>query len=625
MSEAVDSGANRSAVAPTQAGQRPRRADRTGHAGEAAAPPAVAFVQSALRDLRDSMVRLRPGLCDRWFATAFNDWYCPAVRRGFVGGMAPVFDIGVTLVEPAIDIRAQDGHGKLLQWMKDRPLIRELAARAVAGRAVVSSDDAVSVITWTMVEPLLRCLSGVWDSAVVTAAAGELPSVEFRRNQLLIYTSAYGKMPAHKLDMASIDPATAGAPEHDAAPAARPGIGAARRVTGCALPTVHAIGARLFAARISGLLPQLAHKLDHELAEACLFGPVLGERDHEPPRRLPADVATTQQSQQPGAIAGVTRVETKRPGDPLVDILPSELMVLRRSRPMGFANLLYGKPLVFVHERERDVVPKHRALVCCIVDAHQSVLSNHRAFFEERPSGCPYRDGYVYAKRQVCDMLHDLADAQSLARRTMDLEIEASVFAVPPGGDQAVVHQRIPLDGLKRVSTGDGKIDRLNEMMAMAELVPGYFIRYVSEWDRSLGPAAGRAADVLPTDVVHYLRKASRQGRYRMMHLVIVCVDKASRMLERLYRYLHYQSATPMRITLIGLDLDRLDSDVRLVSLREPAWTYVEVASLREAIALSAETREPTPLSELRARFIESVLGKEIEPTEAQLGRIQSN
>jgi hypothetical protein len=46
---------------------------------------------------------------------------------------------------------------------------------------------------------------------------------------------------------------------------------------------------------------------------------------------------------------------------------------------------------------------------------------------------------------------------------------------------------------------------------------------------------------------------------------------------------------------------------------------------LREAIALSEEPLEPTPLSELRARFVESVFGQEIKPTAAQLGRIQSS
>src|SRR5262249_47381249 len=159
------------------------------------------------------------------------------------------------------------------------------------------------------------------------------------------------------------------------------------------------------------------------------LGPLLEAREHEPPRRLPTEVATTRQSQQPGAIAGVTRVETKRPGDPLTDILPSELMILRVSRPAGFANILYGRPLVVVHERERDVVPRHRALVCYIVDAHQSMSNTYRAMFAARGSGCAYRDGYVYAKRQVFDMLHDLADAQALARRTAQVEIEAAVFA----------------------------------------------------------------------------------------------------------------------------------------------------------------------------------------------------
>jgi hypothetical protein len=594
-------------------------------ANRAATPRTVALVRWALHDLRHSLVRLPAGSCDRWFPIAFNDWYCPAVRRGFVGGMAPVFDIGVTLLEPAAEIRGEEGYGKLLRWIKERPLLCEFARRTLLRRGSAPAGEAVDVITWTLVEPLLRCLVGVWDGAAVRVRAGrELPTVEFRRNQLLIHTSGYEMAPTYAFDAGSLDPTAADASDDDARSSAQ----AAAKATApadCALPTLGALGVRLFAAHVAALLPDLVHKLDHELAEACLFGPPLAVRDHEPPRRLPADVATTRQSQQPGTIAGVTRVETRRPGDPLTDILSSELMLVQRSRRAGLANLLYGRPLVLVHERERDVVPKHRALVCYIVDAHQSMLNNHRALFEERAGGCPYRDGYVYAKRQVCDMLHDLADAQAAARLMTNVEIEAAVFALPPGGEQAVVHQRVSLDNLKRAATGDGVTDRLAEMTALAELIPGYFIRYAGEFDRARALAVGHAVDVLPTDIVHYLRKASLQGRYRVIHLVTVALDNASRLLERLYRYLHYRSATPIRITLIGLNLEQLDSDVRLVALREPAWTYVEAASLRDAIALSAERREATPLSELRARFIETVLGKEIEQTEAQLERIQSS
>jgi hypothetical protein len=591
-----------------------------------AKPPELAFVESALHDLQRSQVSLSPGLCDRWVPTAFNDWYCPVVRRGYVGGFAPVFDIGVALMEPAARIRADDGHGKLLQWLLENPVMRDFAARASGRFPVPTPNEAFSVVTWTMVEPLLRCLLGVWDSAAVAAVAGrELPRIEYRRNLLLIYDTGYGNPPVHELAIGSIE---LGEPPQPSVRGAAPAASAdenVRRVTGCVLPGVQTFGVRLFAAQVARLLPEFVHKLDHELAEACLLGPVLGERDQEPPPRSPIDVSTTQQSQQPGGIAGVTRVETRRPNDPLVDILPSELMLLRRSRMAGFAHVLYGKPLVVVHERERDIVPKHRALVCYIVDAHQNMMSNHRDLFAERAGDCRYRDVYVYAKRQVFDMLHDLADAQALARRTTDVEVEAAVFAIAPGSDHAVVHQRISLENLKRAATGDGKIDRLTELVRMADLVPGYFIRYAAEPDRSRPLATGRAVDVLPSDAAQYLRKASRLGRFRVIHLVVVGVDKASHLLERLYRYLHHQTSTPMRISLIGVSLDALDSDVRLVSLREPAWTYLEVASLREAIALSEEPLEPTALSELRARFVESVFGQEIKPTAAQLGRIQSS
>jgi hypothetical protein len=597
---------------------------------QAEAPPQIAFVQSALNDLHRSLVHLPPGACERWFPTAFNDWYCPAVRRGYCGGMAPVFDIGVVLMEPGAEIRADGGHAPLLHWMQENPFVGELAARATSGRGSAPlTADLVGLITWIMVEPLLRCLSGVWDLAATAARPRELPIVERRRDGLWIYANAYATKHFHELRVRSIDPARAGPSDNPNAPAPPASTRQYRPVTGCAIPTGHALGVRLFAAQIAKLLPELAHKLDHELVEACLLAPLLRPCEHEPPRRLPSDVATTRQSKQPGTIAGVTRAETRRPGDPLIDILPSELMILRydaedRSRRAGFGKILYGRPLVLVHEREWDIIPKHRALVCFMADAHQSSASNWRILSGHYASGCPYRDGYVYSKRQVLDMLHDLADAQALAQRTAEVRIEAAVFAIPPGRENAVVHQRIALDALKRATTGDSRRNRLNEMVDMAERMPAYFIRYMDDRDRSVNRTIGRPGDVLPSDVAAFLRKAAQQGRYRVIHLVMVGLEKASKPLERLHRSLHYQSATPVRIALIGVNLNALDSDARLMSLREPAWTYVEASSIREAIELNAVAREPMPLSTLRARLVESIFGKEIEPSEAQLSRIRS-
>jgi hypothetical protein len=587
-------------------------------------PPEVAFVRTAMRDLRRSLVRLPPGLSDRWFPTAFNDWYCPAVRRGYIGGMGPVFDVGVMLMEPTAELVQEDGHGTLLRWIKEREFLGELARRAVSGRVSASGSGEVrSLVTWTMIEPLLRCLLGVWNSAAIAAGSGrELPSIERRLNEIHIHAGAYEATPVYKLDIGSIDrPDTSGG--DNASELAGVIEDATRRVTGCVLPTVEALGVRLFAARIAGLLPELVHKLDHELVEACLLGPLLKARDHEPPRRSPTDVSNSRQSKQPGAIAGVTRVETKRPNDPVTDVLPSELMILRRSRKAGLANILYGRPLVLVHERELDVAPKHRALVCYIVDAHQNVLSSRRAMSTEHAGGCAYRDGYVYAKRQLFDTLHDLADAQALALLTADVQIEAAVFAIPPGRENAVVHRRIPLDGLKRGGTGDRRIDRLIEMVTIAELIPRFFIRYVDERDRSSALGAGTAVDVLPSDVAGYLRHTAQRGRFRIIHLVLVALDNASRLMERLHRYLQYQSFTPIQVTIMGVDLDANDSDARLVGLHEPAWTFAETGSLRDAIALDAGRLETMPLAELRARFVESIFGKEVEPTAAQLSRIR--
>ena len=566
---------------------------------QSARQPEVEFVFSAVRDLRRSLVHLPPGLRDRWFQTAFNDWYCPAVRRGYRGGMAPVFDIGVVLLEPTAEVRTGDGYGELLRWIKGRPLVGELARRVLIGRVLTpNSSEVRGLVTWTLIEPLLRCLSGVWaDDKDVRTKSSELPFVETRLNQIYVHASAYGTGVGTKLDVGAVDSSAGDA------------IGGGD--VGCGLPSVRALAVRVITAQVARLLPELAHKLDFELVDACLLGPLLGTRDHEPPRRSPSDTAITRQSTQPGTIAGVTRVETKRPSDPITDILPSELMILRRARDKGLANILHGRPLIVVHEREWDVVPKHRALVCYIVDAHADTSSHKRAALAERAIGRGYRDAYVYAKRQVFDTLHDLADAQALARRSADIQIEVAVFAVPPGREHAVVHQRILLDELKRGMTGDAGIDRLTEIAALAERIPGFFIRFVSsEPQRSRSLATRHDGDVLPADVARYVRNVAHHGRYRMIHLVLIGTHDRARLLERLHRYVQYQSSTPVKISMIGVDINERDADARLIGLREPAWTYVEAGSLHDAIGIDLGRQEAVSLAQVRARLVNRILAK---------------
>ena len=97
---------------------------------------------------------------------------------------------------------------------------------------------------------------------------------------------------------------------------------------------------------------------------------------------------------------------------PFYNVLPSEMALLRKHPQAGLANLLFGKPLVVEHEIEKDRIPKHRVLVCFIVDAY--VLGSKQVRSSSVLHG--YRHDYVYAKRQVFDLLRDLREAEELIR-----------------------------------------------------------------------------------------------------------------------------------------------------------------------------------------------------------------
>jgi hypothetical protein len=582
------------------------------------ASPEVQKAASALLDVRQrSLMRALAGQQEKWFPIAFNDWYCPALRRGYVGGMAPVFDIGLALMEPTAEFLDGGGHGGLLAWIRERPFIGELARRADNSIARgTQSREVRGLVTWTIVEPLLRSLSGVWDNSdAARRSSRELPMIERGPNNYRIYASPYVKRLIGTIDLhpSKASPTT----PRDAAHL--------KRATGFAAPPFQALAMRLFSARIASALPQMAHKLDYELVDACLVGPVLASHEHEPPKRSPSDVATTQQTTKPGAIAGVTRIETRRPDDPLTDILPSELMVLHQSRKKGLAGVIYGRPLVVVHEREWDVIPKHRALVCYVVGANQDP-SHGNALHRARELGWrQYRDTYIYAKRHVFDTLYDLADAQTLARQTSEVRVDAAVFAVPPLGEYAVVHQSALLEDLRRGATGDRGIDRLLELAAFAELAPNYFIRYASERDPRPVAATDRIANSLPTDIVQYLRKTLQQSRYRVIHLVLVGVTGSTRLLERLHRLLNYQTITQVRIHMIDVDVTRQDPDARLSTTFEPEWLYKEAGSLREALEIESEPGEAIPLATLRAQFVDAVFGKELKDGATQILRMRES
>ncbi len=161
---------------------------------------------------------------------------------------------------------------------------------------------------------------------------------------------------------------------------------------------------------------------------------------------------------------------------------------------------------------------------------------------------------------------------------------------------------------------------RLIEMADLAARMPLYFIRNAGEQRAS--QAAARGSEPVPSDVALFLQRAMQQGKYHAVHIVLVDFEERARAMERLNRYLHGHSAVRTRIALIGSDFAMMDTDSRLLALGEPAWTYHEARSLREAMAGDLSSHV-VPLAQLRARFVASVLGKEAEPTPTQLGRIR--
>ena len=244
---------------------------------------------------------------------------------------------------------------------------------------------------------------------------------------------------------------------------------------------------RIFLAYAAGRIPDAVSRLDYEVVEACLHGPNLKPQEHEPPLLRRTHVSTNTRSILPGPIAGVTRIATKKPEDPLSDVLPSELALLRMNPEAGLANILYGKPLIVEHETEKDKVPKHRTLVCFVADAGPDE-SVHVDYPGEAGRLHMYRNDYVYAKRQLFDLLRDLREGLELARRRSELEIDVAVFAVHPYRDEAAAFGKFPLDRISLPREGREERNRLVQLMDFAGIVPEFFekashtIRLKKQW-----------------------------------------------------------------------------------------------------------------------------------------------
>ena len=565
--------------------------------GLEAASPEV-FIQNAATAMTRSKVRLGVNKQRQWFATLLNSCYAPVVRRGFSAGMAPVFDIGVVLFEPQAEVLdSANGHGELLGWLRSNPALCS-AARQVLAAAERSGRDNRDQVVWTIMEPLLRCLQGAWAPPEANRRT-ELPHVEFDLAGFN-YRVAESEPRPITLDW----------------PHAKPD---AEGTLKAVLPPVSAVSIRIFAALIARLLPNWSHRLDHEVVEACLLGPGLAQREREPPPRVPIETATQHTSKKPGDVGGVTRVQIRLPTDPIVRILPSEWMLMLKDRQMGMARLIRGGQQVIKLELEKDEIPRHRGLVCLVVDADQPMAGIGARPAGPQGGGRVYRSAYVYAKRQVFDVLRDLRSALEAERLGADIEIDVAIHVVRAGHDIAVAHAAFPLHDMPLTRTGHPGIDRLTAMMDLANRLPAFFIR---DFNPGLSAtrirAASRAAD---PDLSHLLRQAVTANRYHMIHIIPIACQERSDILKRLHRMIHSHASAHIRIHQIQVHTDRLDPDIRLSA--EPAWSYAASASTREALAIDPAIVPDMPLATLRNRLTSAVFGNETEPSGTALARVQ--
>ena len=355
---------------------------------------------------------------------------------------------------------------------------------------------------------------------------------------------------------------------------------------------------RVFMAHMAGYWEDVDSILDFEVVEACLRGPNLRTEEHEPPPIQRSEISTRSKSILPGPIAGVTRISVKKPDDPIYNVLPSEMALLRKHPQAGLANLLFGKPLVVEHEIEKDRIPKHRVLVCFIVDAY--VLGSKQVRSSSVLHG--YRHDYVYAKRQVFDLLRDLREAEELIRLRTRVEIDVALFAMSPDREEAAACYKFSLNRIQDRSGRNALVDRLVQLISLANVAPEFFNRAASHslQRKGDGDPASRLVD---PHVGRYLRREARNGAYRTINIVPIGLENLSGFIAAANRYFSFESAARHQILIITPDTRLADSDPRLQGLDEPQWKIGKAQTLNQTLRLMAGESKIMELGALRRHF----------------------
>lgn len=552
----------------------------------------------------------------QWFIHAFNHWYCPLVLGGYQGHMTAVFDLGLVLVDAGAAYRCR---AVTPETSKEEKAYIEFISQVGQSPMMVharnvhegTSSARRAQVERLYIESLLSSLTNVHSIKGIHSHVS-LPRLEPSKQgeEAVVYPPFRGERDGRigefpvALDAVQPFPLTYPQP--------------APEIEVNKIPNIM----QLFVGHVASKSASAKERLDYEVVDACLRGPNKQAAQHSPPPLRRAEMIRHNRSIMPGNYAGVTRVEVKRPEDPLIHILPSELGWVKagsrkvENRPdwhrlAPWYHILNGKPLIYKRENPRDLIPRHRALVCFVVGEGAEGPPKQGI----NPRVQAYHHSYVYAKRQVFDLVRDLREAYKVLHTSVSLHVDIAVFSLAMARGGAKVYSKFDLEEMapRRISSNVLE-DRLRQTMRFHSLVPGFFDRLILDnqppWPRQKHESGSQMAH---PNIGAFLRgEARRIRRYHAVHLALVGseVDLLT-FVTVLKQHMDYKVSSRQRFTLIQVDMSHPEEHEAVLVAGEPKWSYVQTRTISEASALLGNiASERKTLQELRHQFVESVLGQ---------------
>ncbi len=546
----------------------------------------VAYARAALQSLGNSRIKNADQYVDRWFVDVFNDWYQPAVHRGYRGEMAWIFDLALLLAQPGVKpVPPSDPYSRFIEDIHDSSLLID------AQQIYTTAPNHMRVqVGWMLIEGWLRRLGDVWGEGDGSA---EPPAI-------------FPTLVAAGCEVEVREPGEDGDLLGSFSTEFEKSRARGAQVLVPADPTI-VDRIRLFIAHMSCRWHDAADRLDYEVVEACLRGPNLRPQDHEPPPHHLAEIEMTDKSVQRGKEVGPTGLTRKQDDDSWFDVYPPEWRTVRHDRRKGLGALVMRPPLVIERQSPVDLIPKHRALVCFIVHAFEDAPQ-----LDTRIASGSYRHPYVYAKRQVFDLVRDLREALERVRRTAHVDVDIAMFAVRPVGTSVFAAYKFSLDQLPLRENGDAGRDHYLQLRKLSDIAPSFFEQMaVARTPVPAGDPAERS--FVDGSAVQYLMRQARKGGYKAIHEVVIGAAKDLRRLSRAANISTVDSPVRPQLTLVAVDLLHADSDRQLSGTSEPQWSYKPV-KVRNAPGHFEGPLPTMQLSDLRKHLVASVLGKPEEP-----------